>query len=287
VKDALQQRAEEAEEAGDLPLALELWKELTEKRNEAPPFLCYGQVARKLAKWEEAENAYTQALRLQPSSSIAQLVDSPIVDVLMGMLWLVRTDKDRTASREIAKEWFLKALKIERSAPTLTLLGAACARLDDAASAKEAFEEAIKLDPEYDEAMYNLAVIEEETDPQKAHELLERTIKIDPDYALAHQMLGRVYVRLRDLDRAEHHYRRCLEIDPSDYWCNLFLASLFGRQRDAEAEQIYLHAIELRPEEPGAFEFYARFLEKRGRVAEAGEMHARIKPSERDAAALP
>jgi hypothetical protein len=41
------------------------------------------------------------------------------------------------------------------------------------------------------------------------------------------------------------------------------------------------------PEESGGFEFYARFLEKIGRVAEAAEMRAMIKPSERDATRLP
>ncbi len=284
MKDALQQRAEEAEEAGDLPLALELWKELAEKRNEAPPFLFYGQVAEKLAKWEEAANAYTRALHLQPSSSIAQLVDSPIVNVLMGTLWSKRTDKDRAASLEIAKEWFLKALEIERNAPTLTLLGAACARLDDAAAAKEAFEEAVKLDPNYDEAIYNLAAIIEKTKPSKARELLERAIQIDPDYKLAHFMLGRVCTRLKDLDRAEYHYRQCLQIDPAEYWSHLYLAGLLvARKRNEEAEAIYRCAIELRPEMAGGHEFYARFLEKFGRIAEAAEERAKIRPSEREA----
>ena len=96
MKDALQQRAQEAEDAGDLPLALELWKELAEKHSETLFFLCYGKVAEKLAKWEEAENAFTQALRLQPNSSIAQLVGSPLVNASMGTLWSNRTDKDRT-----------------------------------------------------------------------------------------------------------------------------------------------------------------------------------------------
>ena len=279
--DALQQRAEDAEEAGDLPLALELWKELAEKYNEAPPFLWYGRVAEKLAKWEEAENAFTQALRLQPHSSLTKFVDSPRVNVMIGMLWTNRTDKDRTASLEIAKEWFQNAIKMERSAPTLSLLGATYARLDDAAAAKEAFEEAIKLDPNYDEAMYNLAAIEEETDPPKARDLLERAIQIDPDYALAHHILGRVYVRLKDPVRAEQHYRRCMEIKPTEYWNYLYLAGLLvAQKRNSEAEELYLRAIDLSPEMAGAYEFYARFLEKNGRVAEAIEQRAKIKPSE-------
>jgi len=237
-----------------------------------------------LANWEEAESAYTQALRLQPNSSLAGFVGSPIVDLLMGGLWSERTDKERIKSLQTATVWFLKALENKRNAATLTLLGAAYAHLGDATAAKDAFEEAIQLDPNYDEAMYNLAVIEERNDPQKARELLERAIGIDPNYKLAHYMLGRVCVRLKDLDHAESHYRRCLEIDPAEYWCNLFLAGLLvARKRYVEAEQIYRHATELRPEMAGGFEFYARFLEKIGRVAEATEMRAKIKPSERDA----
>lgn len=276
--DALQKRAVEAEEAGDLPLALELWNENSTSDDNGVSFLKIGRIAQKLERWEEAENAYTQALSFRPNFSFSKQ--------LMGSLWLNRTDKDEAASLRTAKEWFLSALETGRSAPCLTMLGATYCALDDFSEAKKAFEEAIELDPNYDEAMYNLAVIEEKNDSQKARDLLERAIGIDPNYKLAHFMLGRVCVRLKDLDRAEFHYRRCLEIDPTEYWCNLFLAGLLvARKRHAEAEQIYLHAIELSPEEPGAFEFYARFLEKRGMAAEAAEVRAKIKPSERDAIA--
>jgi tetratricopeptide (TPR) repeat protein len=282
--DGLQKRADQAEVAGDLPLALELWKERSKSDEDGIAFLHFGRIAYELGNWEEAESAYTQALRLQPHSSLAGFVGSPIVNLLMGELWSERTDRDRTKSLQTAKEWFLKALENERNAPTLTLLGAVYAHLDDASAAKDAFEGAIRLDPNYDEAMYNLAVIEEKANPQKARELLERAIQIDPKYALAHMMLGRVCVRLKDLDRAELHYRRCLEIDPSKYWCNLRLAGLLAaRKRYAEAEQIYRHATELRPEMPDGFKFYARFLEKIGRATEAAEVRAKIRPSERDA----
>jgi tetratricopeptide (TPR) repeat protein len=285
--DALQKRANEAEEAGDLPLALELWKERSKSDEDGIAFLKSGRIAQELGNWKEAENAFTEALRLQPNSSLAGFAGSPIVKVLMGELWSKRTDKDRIESLQTAKKWFQNALEMERSAPCLTLLGAACARLDDAAAAREAFEEAIKIDPNYDEAMYNLATIEEKTDPPKARELLESAIQIDPDYALAHQMLGRVFTRLKDLDRAEFHYRKCLEIKPTEYWNYLFLAGLLAaRKRNSEAEEIYLRAIKLSPEMAGAYEFYARLLEKNGRVAEAAEMRAKIKPSEREATPL-
>jgi tetratricopeptide (TPR) repeat protein len=286
--DDLQKRAYDAEEAGDLPAALEFWKERSKSDEDGISYLKYGRMVQKLEKWEEAEDAYTQALRLQPSSLLAGFVGSPIVKVLMGGLWSTRTDKNRTESLLTAKDWFLNALQMKRDAPTLTLFGAACARLDDAAAAREAFEEAIKIDPNYDEAMYNLAVIEEKTNPTMARQLLERAVQIDPGYAIAHHMLGRVFTRLKDLDRAEFHYRKCLEIKPAEYWNYLFLAGLLvARKRNAEAEEIYLRAIELSPEMAGAYEFYARFLEKNGRIAEAAVERAKIKPPELEATCLP
>jgi tetratricopeptide (TPR) repeat protein len=279
--DALQKRAVDAEEAGDLPLALELWRERSKSDEDGIFYLKYGRVAQKLEMWEKAEEAFTHALHLQPHSSLANFVDSPIVKILLGGLWLKRIDKDRIKSLWTAKDWFLNALQIKRDAPTLTFLGAAYTRLDEIPAAKKAFEEAIEIDPNYAEALYNLAVLEEETDPQKARDLLERAIQIDPGYAIAHHMLGRVFTRLKDLDRAEFHYRKCLEIKPAEYWNYLYLAGLLeSKKRNSEAEELYLHAIDLSPEMAGAYEFYARFLEKMGKVTEAAAQRAKIKPSE-------
>jgi len=270
--DDLRKRALDADEMDDLPTAFELWKECAKSDVDGISSLKYGVVALKLEKWEESENALNLALHFLPNFYL--------VKVFMGMLWLKRTDKDETESLQTAKEWFLKALENKKVAPTLTLLGTVYRQLDDIVAAKAAFEEAIDLDPNYDEAMYNLAVIEEKNNPEKARELLERAIHIDPEYALAHHMLGRVFVRLKDLDRAEFHYRKCLEIKPDEYWNYIYLASLVERRKATEAEELYLRAIELSPELAGAYEFYARFLEKNGRVAEAVEQRAKIKPSE-------
>jgi tetratricopeptide (TPR) repeat protein len=100
--DDLQKRAVEAEEVGDLPLALELWKERSQRDEDGIAILQYGRIAQKLEMWEEAEDAFIQALRLQPHSSLAGFVGSPIVNILMGELWSKRTDKDRTTSLQTA-----------------------------------------------------------------------------------------------------------------------------------------------------------------------------------------
>lgn len=263
--DFLQQRAEEAEQADDLATALDLWKELAVGSSEAEYFLRYGMAAKKLERWDEAEGAIAQALRLDPVSSL--------VMENMGSLWACRTDKGDADSLRTAREWFLRALKRERHPRLLTQLGATCTALDDPTAARDAFEEASRLDPEYEEALYNLALIEEETHPKRSAELLEKAIQIDPDYAAAHQVLGRVYQEMADLNRAEVHFRRSLEIDPADYWSNLYLANLLGSQgRNGEAEQIYRFATKLHPEISSGTEIFARFLESIGKTRDASEL---------------
>lgn len=265
--DLLQKRAEQAEEAEDFETACELWKELAAKEREPFFFLRYGRTAQKLEKWEEAESAFSQALVLDPSSSL--------VMENMGSLWANRSDKSERQAFETAKEWFLRALKHERSTGLLTQLGATYVALNDGRAARNAFEEAIRIDPDYEEALYNLAALDEKTNPQRSVELLERAIQIDPDYAIAHQVLGRLSQRANDLPRAEYHFRRSLEIDPADYWSNIYMANLLGvLGRNVEAEQAYKFATNLHPEIAGGVETFARFLESIGKDEEATKVRA-------------
>jgi tetratricopeptide (TPR) repeat protein len=270
--DSLQKQAEQAEEAEDLPTALDLWRELAARNQEVFYFLRYGSVAKKLEKWDEAEDAFTHALRLDPSSSL--IMEN------IGDLWATRTDKGDKESFGVAKEWFLKAATNDRSARVLTFLGNTYVALGDLTEASDAFEEAIRIDPDYEEALYNLAVLDEKTNPQRSVELLERAIQIDPDYAIAHQVLGRLSQRAKDLPRAEYHFRRSLEIDPADYWSNMYMANLLGVQgKNAEAEQTYKLATSLHPEITGGVETFARFLESIGKDEEATKVRAQAKPS--------
>jgi len=258
----MEDRAEQAEEAGDLPTALELWRELAIAERDAVFFCRYGRVAQELEKWEEAESAFAQALRLEPSL--------PLAMEGIGDLWATRTDKSDGESFAAAKEWFLKALEHERGARVLTFLGNTYVALDDPSAARRAFEEAIQLDADYEEALYNLALLDEKTNPERSMELLDRAIQIDPDYLMAHQTVGRLLQRAKDLAGAEYHFRRCLEIDPTDYWSLLYLANILAVQgRKSEAEHCYRLATTLNPERKEGAEFFARFLESVGKTREA------------------
>lgn len=270
MEDFLQKKAEEAEEAEDLLTALELWKNLATKNQNASFYIRYGSVAKELEKWEEAEDAFCKALRLDPTSSL-------IMENL-GSLWAHRTDKNENESFRTAKLWFQQAIGHERHARLLTQLGATYVALNDHAAARNAFEDAIRVDPDYEEALYNLAVLDERVSPHKSVELLERAIQIDPNYAMAHQVLGKLAQRAKDLTRAEYHFRRSLEINPADYWSNIYMANFLGVQgRNAEAEQIYRFATSLHPEISGGIEIFVHFLESIGKDEEAKKARALLK----------
>jgi len=284
--DDLQRRACEAEEAGDLPVALELWKERSRGADASIFLLKYGRVAQKLGKWADAEAAFTQAIHLCPEKANATF--RSLSKAFMGSLWPLRTDKNDLESVIAAKEWFLRSLEDKRCAPSLSLLGAACADLRDEDGARAAFEEAIALDPEYEEAIYNLAVIEQRTNPRKARALLGRAIQLDPNRASAHGLLGWICQRMKEQIPAEQHFRRALEIDPNDYTSGMYLAKLLGAlKRNSEAELAYRNAIELRPDLASGHESFARFLESTGKIAAAAQEREKIPAARNSNAARP
>lgn len=260
--DPIENKAEEAEEAGDLLLALRLWKHAAENRPTLRSFCRYGRVAQQLKRWDEAESAFAEALRLDPNDELAMRC--------MGSLWFTRTDGDERQSLEVAKEWFLKALASKRNTHVLTFLGSAYLALGDVAPARDAYEEALQIESHYEEAMYNLAILEAKENPQRAIELLEKAIEIDPGYAIAHQELGKLLHKAGDLAKAEYHLRRSLAQDPSEYWSQLFLANVLAVQgRIDEAEQTYRTAINTHSEIKAGTDFFVRFLETIGKKEEA------------------
>lgn len=272
---SLVDKAQEAEKAGDAEGALKYRREIALKKQSADHFCVYGKAAEKLKRWEEAETAYKEALRLDP--------DSSLVMICLGNLMLDRRDGNRKEFLGVAKDWFLKALQYKRTAGTLTFLGTTYYELNDMEAAHRTFEEAVKVNPDYEEALYNLAYMEKKQNPERAIKLLERAIEIDPYYAAAHHHVALLYQKAGDLERAEHHLRRTLENDPEEYWTHLYLANCLAVQgKDDEAEEEYRYATNSHPEIVGGFEFFARFLEDIGKIKEAAEARSKViyKPGE-------
>src|ERR1700722_13367811 len=158
----IEDEAEQAEENGDLKTACILRKEIAAKKQNATSFFSYGCLAMRLEKWDEAEGAFAAALRLDPSFTLGMEG--------MGILWCERTDRNEVESFRTARDWYLKAIKLDRNARALTLLGCAYVALGDSTAAQTAFEDTLRHDPKYAEALYNLARRQEESNPARACE---------------------------------------------------------------------------------------------------------------------
>jgi len=263
-----EEAGDKAEEAGDFETALRIYRHLSEK-HKTPSYLVHcGRLAGKLRRWEEAEQEFLAALKLDSDFALTMLA--------LGALHLERTDKEHVQNLEDAVFWLKRSLKAERSAAGLTFLGVAYWEMGRFEDAERAFADALAFDPQYEEAYFNLALLSLERDPERATGFLEQAIGLDPNYMDAHQELGKAYQRQGDLLKAEYHFRRCLEIDSIDMYSRLYLANCLavaGKQEEADKE--YERVIELHPEAEQSYMFFGNYLEATGRMKEANEIRQR------------
>lgn len=86
------EEAERADSCGELEAALSAWKVVSQMQETEEHFLHYGRIAHKLQRWQDAEEAYSRAIEMEPRSALALQ--------LMGSLWAARTDRDDEVSFE-------------------------------------------------------------------------------------------------------------------------------------------------------------------------------------------
>jgi len=176
---SLEDQAQSAENAGDLESALSMWIRLGSETRDAIFYCRAGMAAERLKRWREAEDALRRALKLDPMSVEAM--------ECLGSLFLARTDGDPGEQLLEARNWFERALRVDRSARLLTFLGSTYSALGDKRAAREVLREAVSLDSTYEEAYFNIALLEKDQNPQEAQDLLEKAIELDPGYAKAHR----------------------------------------------------------------------------------------------------
>jgi len=76
---------------------------------------------------------------------------------------------------------------------------------------------------------------------------LKRAIDAMPEYAEAHSSIALVYIRLDEMDKAEKHYQRAVELKPNDGAIqNNYAVFLCGQAKYVEAEQHFLAAVKSR-----------------------------------------
>jgi tetratricopeptide (TPR) repeat protein len=265
---SLHEQAEAAEAIGQLQNALELWEKVC-RTDPDPATLCkLGRLRQKLGQWQPAEEALLAALAIDRSFTIAML--------FLGILNMHREDIEHDAAMQQAATWLEKAIALEPSAMAHTLLGVTFCHRRDPESARQAFKRAIELDDEYEEAYYNLAGLPD-TNPERKRDLYQKAIHLDPDYALAHQRLGVIEHKQKNLPAAEYHFRRAVELDTLDVFSHLYLANLLAVKRDAKGAEAEFRAA-LVVDSPHHLretaEFFAVFLDRLGRHDEAEQVRS-------------
>lgn len=263
----LRDRAKKANEAGNFEEAFRLWSELAAEERDAIDYCRAGSAAHKLERWNDAWNAYEHALKIDSSCGEAM--------ALLGSLFRKRTDGERRANLLQAKEWYLRALEIERKARWLFFLGATYAELKEIAAASDAFKQAIALRPGYDEAYLNLALLNmyECDNPQLAREYLGKAIELDPSYAEA-------YLYLAELGKDENPQEagrlleKAIELDPNCAEAYFNLAMLTEEHNPQEALRLLEKAIEINPSYGAAHQQLGNLLHKQGQLVDA-EYHFR------------
>lgn len=210
-----------AERSGNYAAAFDAWQHLASMTLRPDYFCKAGRIARKLGRWTDSETAFLDALRVDKTFSLAMVV--------LGSLFLTRTDGDPSTNARTAKAWLEQAVAAAPSPIPLSFLGDAYNRLGDKKSAREAFRKAIELDETYAEAYFNLGLIlADDGQSEEAERLLRTATQLTPNSHKAHGRLGILLHQLGRYPEAEVELRRSIEIEPTDEIANFYLNRVAG-----------------------------------------------------------
>jgi len=259
--EGLIEKAEQLEQSGRLTQALEVWRAITVRDPDPETLGEFANLAVKLERWAEAEEALMRASKIAP--------ELPNPHTLLGFLYFERNMLDK------AVKCFQKSLAIEPSASVFTSLGVAQLELGLTEDGRGSLEQAISLDPEYEEAYYNLGLVYRETEQSRSIDLFAKAVTLDPEYAQAHRELGWALSRCEGKNaEAEYHVRRAIELNSEDGWAHIYLGNILWQRNDLNfAEQSFKKAVEVWPNIGVPYWCLALFYEHVGRMEDANRLY--------------
>ncbi len=110
-----------------------------------------------------------------------------------------------------------------------------------------------------------------------AQQHLSHAVKLAPTRAASWWALGVAQHEAGKLPEAERNLKEALVLRDSSIFRQVLALVLMERGKFAEAEQVHLRGLELKPESPERWEVYACFLEDAGRQADAEAAYRRAR----------
>ena len=153
-------------------------------------------------------------------------------------------------------------------------LGYAYTALKRSDEARAEYERAIALDPKMPEAYLNLGILLlDKQEYAAAVAPLSKAVELLPAQSQPRSLLAVAQDRSGDQEGAARSFEGVLHLDPNDVAANHYLGELdLRRNKPAEAEMRFRHALEIQPDAPEALQGVARSLEAQSKP-EAAEVY--------------
>jgi tetratricopeptide (TPR) repeat protein len=181
--------------------AQKLLEQLVGRDDSPEAQVVVGQALLADNRFEDAEKAFHQALRINPQ--------------LRGVHFLLGAVKWKTQEAPAAiGEWREEVRRDPANFEAVFALGAALAEKGDPAEARSLLEKADRMRPNYAPTLYHLGKLGWKEKRAGAQALLERSVAGDPDNRAAHYLLGQIYRargRVAEAERETAEVRRLSE----------------------------------------------------------------------------
>jgi tetratricopeptide (TPR) repeat protein len=211
----------------------------------------FGMVCVDLDLGVEAYDSLKEAVRLDP--------DNAPFNYALGAVALQRRDPAE------AVPYFRKYAALKPADTRVSFaLGVAAFKSGDFAGARAELAKAAREADTAAAAYYFLArMAREENDLEGALGLAEKAIEANPRNPDPNAELGLLYLRRRELARAEQALFKCLELDPDNYLGNYHLLMLYERTKDGRQPEQARRFAELERRRDRKADEFLRLIEVR------------------------
>ncbi len=158
----------------------------------------------------------------------------------------------------------LKAKSINnRDAETELLLGDAYLLQNQAGSAVSAYENAASFEPTNGQPHYKIGKIFSRSNPPVSLAAYEKAVAVDPEFTLAYKVLGEIYYRRSEADKAAAAYKKYIDLSGDSDENRLIMAFIYLMQKEfAKANEVFKGEIKKDNVNPTVYRYYGRSLQE-------------------------